>query len=50
MDLGQRRCWSVCCSLVVMSFVIHSWFAVGRPWTLVNVIVGQSVVRWLCHS
>ena len=44
-DLGQCRSWSVCCSLVV----IRSWFVVGRPWNLVNVVVGQCVVRWLCH-
>ena len=75
MDIGQCRCWSVCCSLV-MSFIvgsllvyhaawsmsllvsvlfvcyfIRSWFVVGRPWALVNVVVGQCVVRWLlCHS
>ena len=34
-----------------MPFVIRSAFVVGRHWTLVNVVVGQSVVRWLlCHS
>ena len=33
-----------------MSFVIRSWFVVGRPWTLLNVVVGQRVVDWLCHS
>ena len=46
MDLGQCRCWSVCCSLV-MSVVVRSWFIVDGPWTLVNIIVGQCVVRWL---
>ena len=50
MDLGQCRCWSVCCSLV-MSFVVRSWFVVDRLWSLVNVVLGQSVVHWLlCHS
>ena len=51
MDLGQCRCWLVSCSLVVMSFVISSWFVVGRPCTLVNVVVGQCLVYLLLsHS
>ena len=34
-----------------LSFIVCSWFVVGKPWTLVNVVVGQCVVRWLlCHS
>ena len=51
MDLSQCHCWSVCCSLVVMSFVVSSWFVVGRPWSLVNIVVGQCLVHWLLsHS
>ena len=50
MDLVQCCCRSVYCSLVVMSFDVRSWFIVNGPWTLVNVVVGQSVVRWLCHT
>ena len=51
MDLGQCRCWSVCCSWVVKSFVVLRLFLVDGPWTLANVIVGQCVVHWLfCHS
>ena len=42
---------SLLVSVLFVGYVIRSWFVVGRPWTLVNVVVGQCVVRWLlCHS
>ena len=47
MELAQCRCWSV----LFVGYVVCSWFAVGRPWTLVSVVVGQCVGRWLlCYS
>ena len=50
MDLDQCLFWSVCCSLCHSSFVVRSWFVVGKPWTLVNIVVDQCFVRWLSLS
>ena len=47
--LEDRGPWSMSflVSVLFVGYVIRSWFVVGRPWNLVNVVVGQCVVRWL---
>ena len=35
---------SLLISLFFVGYVISSWFVIGRPWTLVNVVVGQCLL------